>query len=439
VTLPGFADWRGLDPREAAERILSTAPRLHGHAAAIASLPDQTTLAGRFAAAVKIGGPLAGIPFFAKDLFDAAGEPVRAGSAFLDRVRPPPECDGALLRDARAAGLVYAGRTHLHEFAYGLTGENAHFGDCPHPSHRPHPSHPAHPKRLSGGSSSGSAWAVGSGLVPLAFGTDTGGSIRVPAAWCGIYGVRWTRNAWIRDGAFPLAPSFDAAGWFTARADDMAEMVRWRGGGQESGVRGQKSEVRSQRSEVGGRMLWLEPERGIVNEEVLTACRAMARDLGAEVGSDSARPGIFSGAAQAYAVLQSCEAFAVHEAWIDSHAHEYDPNIRALIDRGRRWSPSDLTAAAASRAAVCAAFEETFADWNLIVLPAVPTGAPTKAESTPDLRARILALTTPASLAVLPALTLPVPLPNGLTAGLQVLCPPDRMSSWPPLLAALAK
>jgi len=266
--------------------------------------------------------------------------------------------------------------------------------------------------------------------VPLAFGTDTGGSIRVPASWCGIYGVRWTQNAWIRDGAFPLAPSFDAAGWFTTRPDDMAEMVR-RGGDQ-------RSEVRSQRSEVGGRMLWLEPERGIVNEEVMSACRAMAGDLGAEMGSDSARPEIFAGAAQAYAVLQSREAFAVHEAWIDSHAHEYDPGIRALIDRGRRWSPSDLTAAAASRAAVCAAFARTFANWDLIILPAVPTGAPTKAESTPDLRARILALTTPASLAVLPALTLPVSLPDGLTAGLQVLCPPDRMSSWLPLLTVLA-
>ena len=424
MTLPGFADWRGLDPREAADRILSTAPRLHGHAAAIASLPDRTTLAGRFAAAVKIGGPLAGIPFLAKDLFDAAGEPVRAGSAFLDHVRPPPARDGALLRDARAAGLVYAGRTHLHEFAYGLTGENAHFGDCPHPSHHPHPSHPTHSDRLSGGSSSGSAWAVGSGLVPLAFGTDTGGSIRVPASWCGIYGVRWTQNEWIRDGAFPLAPSFDAAGWFTARADDMAEMVRLFAG--RGGI--------PAALDRDARILWLEPPSGVVNDEVLAACRDMARALGAVMGRESSRPEIFAGATQAYAVLQSREAFAVHEAWIDSHANEYDPNIRALIDRGRRWSASDLTAAAATRAAITAAFATAFADWDLIVLPAVPTCAPTKMESTPELRARILALTTPASLAALPALTLPVPLPNGLTAGLQILCPPERSSAWLNLL-----
>jgi hypothetical protein len=179
----------------------------------------------------------------------------------------------------------------------------------------------------------------------------------------------------------------------------MAEMVRMFGGRGDTPVALHR----------GTRILWLEPERGVVNEDVLAACRSMARDLGAVTGKESSHPEIFAGSAQAYAVLQSREAFAVHEPWIDSHAHEYDPNIRTLIDRGRRWSPSDLTAAAASRAAVTSAFTSTFAEWDLIVLPAVPTGAPTKAESTPDLRARILALTTPASLAVLPALTLPRP------------------------------
>ncbi len=424
MTLPGFADWRGLDPLAAADRILSTAPGLQGHAAAIASLPDRTTLAGRFAAAVKTGGPLAGIPFLAKDLFDAAGEPVRAGSAFLDRVRPPPERDGALLRDARAAGLVYAGRTHLHEFAYGLTGENSHYGDCV----RPEVGGQRSEVRLSGGSSSGSAWAVGSGLVPLAFGTDTGGSIRVPASWCGIYGVRWMQNEWIRDGAFPLAPSFDAAGWFTARADDMAAMVRLFAGRGDIPVALDRD----------ARMLWLEPEHGVVDAHLLDACREIARTLGADIGAKSIRPSLFAEAPQAYAVLQSREAFAVHEAWIDSHADEYDPGIRALIDRGRRWTSSDLTAAAASRAAITAAFAAAFADWDLIALPAVPTCAPTKAESTSELRARILALTTPASLARLPALTVPVPLSNGLPAGLQFLCPPERMFFWLPLLAKLA-
>ena len=121
-----------------------------------------------------------------------------------------------IVRALGAAGAVMAGKTHLFEFAWGLTGENAHFGDC---------EHPRFPGRTTGGSSSGSALAVAADIVPFAVGTDTGGSVRVPAAFCGIFGYRGTPgDAWISD-AVPLSPRFDTAGWFTQSAADMRSVL----------------------------------------------------------------------------------------------------------------------------------------------------------------------------------------------------------------------
>ena len=127
--------------------------------------------------------PLHDIPYLLKDLFDLAGVPTRAGSTFLDKIRPTPTHDSRIASALARLGAVCAGKTHLVEFASGLTGENPHFGDCPHPRW---------PDRLSGGSSSGSAALVAAGVAPLSIGTDTGGSVRVPAAWCGLYGFRLT-------------------------------------------------------------------------------------------------------------------------------------------------------------------------------------------------------------------------------------------------------
>ena len=133
--------------------------------AVIATLKDEEPLARAFAAAGR-SGPLGGVPFFLKDMYPAAGEVMFAGSTFLPELFPPPAQDGAFVAALRNAGAVCAGRTHMHEFAYGITGENPHYGDC---------EHPGFPGRTTGGSSSGSAAAVAAGIVPFAIGSDTGG------------------------------------------------------------------------------------------------------------------------------------------------------------------------------------------------------------------------------------------------------------------------
>jgi amidase/aspartyl-tRNA(Asn)/glutamyl-tRNA(Gln) amidotransferase subunit A len=190
-----FDDWQRLSPGAAAHEMLRRVAALPDtqRRAAIATLPDETILTARFAAVPRSSPPslLGGVPYFLKDLFDVAGEPTLAGSLFLPEVRPAPARESALVRGLRDAGAVLGGKAHLHEFAYGLTGENVHSGDV---------EHPRFPGRTSGGSSSGSAALVAAGVVPLAIGTDTGGSIRVPAAFCGLFGFRLTpRDKFIRD------------------------------------------------------------------------------------------------------------------------------------------------------------------------------------------------------------------------------------------------
>ena len=180
--------------------------------AALSWLKPEAELADELAAGQRASQPLHGVPYLLKDLFDLAGVPTNAGSTFLNSARGTPAHDSALVRRLRELGAVCAGKTQLVEFAAGLFGDNSHYGDCPHPHF---------PDRLAGGSSSGSAALVAAGVVPFAIGTDTGGSVRVPAAFCGIHGFRLSPgDDFIRD-AMPLSPSLDTAGWFTATAADM--------------------------------------------------------------------------------------------------------------------------------------------------------------------------------------------------------------------------
>ncbi len=157
-------------------------------------------------------GPLAGRHFAAKDLFDIAGRPTRAGS-LIRADAPPAARDATAVSRLKDAGAILLGLTHMDEFAYGFTGENAHYGAV---------RNPRDPDCIAGGSSSGSAAAVAAGLVPFALGSDTNGSVRVPAALCGIYGFKPTYGRVSRAGVAPLAWSFDHVGILAATPDDAA-------------------------------------------------------------------------------------------------------------------------------------------------------------------------------------------------------------------------
>jgi AtzE family amidohydrolase len=157
-------------------------------------------------------GPLAGVPVAVKNLFDLEGVTTLAGSA-IERDTPPARRDAFLVRQMRAAGAVMCGALHMDEYAYGFTTENSHYG----PARNPHDL-----TRSAGGSSGGSAAAVAAGLVPIALGSDTNGSIRVPASLCGIWGLKPTYGRLSRVGSFPFVHSFDHLGPFATSVADLA-------------------------------------------------------------------------------------------------------------------------------------------------------------------------------------------------------------------------
>ena len=411
VILPmTFAEWQQRPPEAAAGEVRRRMESRLGAAqrrAALAVSLDEGPLADAFAAAP--AGPLRGVPYVVKDLFDVAGMPTFAGSSFLPEVRPAPKVSSRIVLELGAAGAVLAGKAHMFEFAWGLTGENAHYGDC---------ERPGFPGRTSGGSSSGSAAAVAAGIVPLAIGSDTGGSIRVPAAFCGLFGFRGAPGSPLISDAVPLAPSYDTAGWLTRTARDMRTATAVL-----AGMRTSERAPRGCYLEMPG----LDPD-------VAAACRAASSAL-APPADGATRDELlhkFESASEVYGVLAGIEAWKVHKKWADRFRARYGPLVQDRLDRARSISPAQVAAVESSRASLILVWTRYFLTFDFLVMPAAPFGALAKEDCTPANRLRMLGLTAPASLAGLPALTIPVPLPSGLSAGLQIVVndPQSPAVSW---------
>ncbi len=405
-----FRDWQSLDPAAAAREIhrrFRTLPPSQQRAV-IAHLVSERDLAAAFERASP-SAPLARVPYLLKDLFDVAHLPTFAGSTFLPEVRSTPPHNSHVVDALHATGAIFAGKTHLHEFAYGITGENPHYGDC---------EHPRFPGRTTGGSSSGSAAAVAAGLVPLAIGTDTGGSVRLPSAFCGLFGLRLTPgDTFIRD-AVPLASSFDTAGWFTATAADLRTATA--------------ALLGLSRVEREPRGVYFEPLA--LDTDLAAACAAASTRF-APPADRAVREQIlhdFAGSLDAYNTIAAAEAWQVHQPWFERYRERYDPNVRQRLERARTLAPAQIAAARDRHAAIRSAWAAFFQSFDFLILPASPFAALTKPELTFENRNRILALTSFASLGGLPVLTVPVPLPSGLTTGLQLVfrAPNDSALTW---------
>ncbi len=435
VPLP-FDAWQamtaGETAREVHRRLAALPERLRR--AAVAWVKPEPELSAELEAA-PANGPLRGVPYALKDLFDVAGVPTFAGSTFLPSVRATPG-DSTVVQHLRRLGATFAAKTHLVEFASGLTGENPHYGDCPHPRF---------PDRLTGGSSSGSAALVAAGVVPLAIGTDTGGSIRVPAAFCGLYGFRLTpRDELIRD-AFPLAPTMDTAGWFTGNASDMlCTLEAILEGGARRPAESAIMRTATALPEASPYPKTSGPPRGCfldgqtllpdIDPVVNLACSKAAGIFcpEAEGDTEAALLTAWNGAIEAYVTIGMSEAHAVHRDWLAPYRAHYDPVIWQRFHDAGGIPREKIEAARAKLTEIRAAWTHYFQTYDFLILPAAPQAAPTKAECTPEFRRNLLTLTAPASLGGLPCLTVPVDLPGGLTTGLQVISakPESSVFEW---------
>ena len=362
-------------------------------------------------------GPLAGLDFAVKDLFAVKGAQTSGGNPDRARSQPVATADAAVVAQCLAAGARLIGRTVLDELAYSLSGRNPHYGT---------PTNPNAPGRLTGGSSCGSAAAVAGGLCDFALGTDTGGSIRVPASYCGLYGLRPSHGALSLDGVIPLAPSFDTAGWLARDAEVLAQV-------------GEVLLPAAPASlpEWPAGLVVAEDALALAGPTVAGALAPWIARLHALLAPVETTPlvdapgGLESWAA-AFRPLQAQEAVAAHRDWVAEVQPRFGPEMAERWAYATALDAAELPPAEATRAAARARLAALTDGGRVVALPAAPGVAPLL-DADPDLlrdhRARVLALSAPAALAGLPQVALPLARVEGLPLGLSLIGPAggDRM------------
>lgn len=417
--------------RQVVAAALDRIGRLDGRVGAFTDVLSARALARADAqdAALRNGsppGPLAGVPFAVKNLIDIDGLPTRAGSK-INRERPPAERDGALVRRLEAAGAILVGALNMGEYAYDFTGENIHDGDA----HNPHAL-----DHMTGGSSGGSGAALAAGMVPLTLGSDTNGSIRVPAAFCGCFGLKPTYGRLSRAGSFPFVGSLDHLGPMARSVTDLALAYDAMQGpdpddpvatlrpaepvlpGLDAGLDGLRVAVAGGYFARGG------------DPEAFAAVARAAEALGARRTVEL--PEAHRARAAAY-LITAAEGATLHLDRLRTRPQDFDPAVRdrliagAMIpaphveraQRFRRWY----------RARVLALFETV----DVILAPATPCRAPRGGQThfvldgvTLPVRANIGVFTQPISFIGLPVVAAPIRLDAGLPLGVQVIAAPWR-------------
>ena len=352
-------------------------------------------------------GPLAGLKFGAKDIYDIAGHKTGFGSPDWLRTHGPAARTAPVVQRLLDAGADMLGKTQTDELTFSLNGENAHYGT---------PVNVNAPGRIPGGSSSGSAAAVAGGLVDFALGSDTGGSVRAPASFCGIHGLRPTHGRISLEGACPLASSFDTAGWF---ARDPRVLER-----------------------VGAVLLDEEPD-STLPERLLVATDAF--DCAIPAAAAALQSGLERIAAlfgkpqrvtlsaeglgawlDVFRPLQGYEIWRQHGAWV----REVDPQLGPGVKQRMQWAStigeSDAAPARAKREEITRRVTALLGDDAVLAIPTVPDIAPLRdsdPEATEDFRTRALTLLCIAGLARLPQVNLPFGKLNGCPIGLSLIGP----------------
>jgi AtzE family amidohydrolase len=370
-------------------------------------------------------GALAGVPFAVKNLFDIADLPTLAGSR-INRDRAPAPRDAVLIERLEAAGAILLGALNMGEYAYDFTGENIHDG----PSRNPHDV-----SRMTGGSSGGSAGAVAGRMVPLSLGSDTNGSIRVPASFCGLFGLKPTYGRLSRARSFPFVASLDHVGPFARTTRDLALAYEaMQGGDPDDPVCARRpSEPVLPDLERGAADLTIAVAGGYfragASQEALTALDRVASALG--VARAVEIPEAARARAAAY-VITASEGAALHLGRLRARAQDFDPAVRDRLIAGAMVPGALVQKAQIFRRWYRTRVLELFAEVDAILAPATPCTAPAIGQHTFVLdgvelpvRANLGIYTQPISFIGLPVVAVPIPL-KPLPIGVQVIAAPWR-------------
>ncbi len=338
-------------------------------------------------------GPLRGLSFAAKDIIDVAGRVTGCGNPDWARGQAAPAANAPVVQTMLDAGARLVGKTITDEMAYSLNGQNAHYGT---------PTNVNAPGRICGGSSCGSAAVVAAGVADFALGSDTGGSIRIPGSYCGLFGLRPTHGRIPLDGVMPLSPSLDTLGWFARAAGLLRRVGEVLLGGP--------------RAAPAAPVLHIADDAfALLDAEVRERLDPWVARLEARYGP--ARHASLGGAEgleawmRCFRVVQSREAWAAHGAWIESARPRFGPGVAERFEWARTVGGEEAAAAGDQRAVLTRRLEALLAGGGVICLPTAPGIAPpTTAGGEALLRHRnqVLSLTSIAALAGLPQVTMPL-------------------------------
>jgi aspartyl-tRNA(Asn)/glutamyl-tRNA(Gln) amidotransferase subunit A len=420
---------RELSPVDVVEEVLARVGRSASLNAFITVTAEaaraQAKEAEREIAAGRHRGPLHGIPISLKDLIDTRGIRTTCGSRILaDRV---PRRDATVAARLREAGAILIGKAALHEFAYGVTTNNPHFGPTRNPWNL---------ECIPGGSSGGSAAAVAAGLGPVSIGTDTGGSIRIPAALCGIVGLKPSYGRVSRHGVQPLAWTLDHVGPLTRSVEDAALVLQAVAGPDPRDPTTQGQSVpdftEALRRPVQGLAVGVlaDDYHQVLAEDVRTAYEAalgVLRKLGLRLENVRFPRPAEAGAAQT-AIIMS-EAASVHERWLRDRPDEYGADTRARLQRGQFLTATQYLRAQRVRALILEEVANLFRSYAALVVPTTPCVAPRISQETTligdtprDVRDMLTRMTRLLNFTGLPAISVPCGVGAGdLPVGLQII------------------
>ena len=368
-------------------------------------------------------GLLDGLTFTIKDVFAVAGHSTSAGNPDWLRTHDPSSEHATSVRQLLMSGATLRGATHTDELMYSLGGENHHYGT---------PINPRAKGRIPGGSSSGSAVAVASGNIDFALGTDTGGSVRVPSAYCGVYGFRPSHGAVNMEGVIPLSPAFDTVGWMADSIDRLQKV-----GEVLLGVVEEQAVVKKFEGEMSSK--FVDEKKRMAKLFVATECWALVDPDNVASLSEGMRR-LQSGADSSiemsiapeglrvwmdiFRELQGNEIWTTHGTWIEKVKPTFGPDIAARFSWAASLENKDHSLAASKREEISTRLRLLLGDHSCLVIPTVPGPAPLRGEGLRQLelnRNGAMMLSCIAGLAGLPQVTLPVISGSGLPLGLSVI------------------